>query len=127
MADMKLDVTEFVNRVRARFPREAALTDVWLAERGWEPQESPHIWVEAFADRTTDAVRAENWDLVEAHTGFIAELLRHGSDAVEKLVDVSYAENLMWDLAQPEKVQAWPHINAAIRQLYEQMWGAPGE
>jgi hypothetical protein len=95
---MKLNVEEFVNRVRARFPRDTELADAWLAERGWEPQESPYIWVEAFAD---------------------------GSSAVETLVDVSYAENLMWDLAQPEKVQAWPHINLAIRQQYEQMWGAP--
>lgn len=115
-----------VARIRERFPEEAKQTDEWLSERGWdELDKAPYIWVEAFADRTTDAARAHNWVLVKAHTEFIAAEYRDGSEAVRSLVDVSYAENLMWDLERTEKVVAWPHIAKEVRVLYEQMWGAP--
>lgn len=125
MTDKTLDIVDFVNQIRMRFPNETVITDAWIVERGLEPLDSPYHWVEAFADRTTEAVRTENWVLVREHTEFISDLMSQGSEAIEQLVDVSYAENLMWDLGRPAKIQAWPHIAPLIRQLYDQMWGAP--
>jgi hypothetical protein len=119
------EAAEFVRRLRTRFPDEALLTDAWLAERGWEVQVGSYTWVESFADRTTDAIRAQDWSRVREHTEFISEQLRLGSEGVRRIVDVSYAENLMWNLEQPDKVRAWPHIAEEVRRLYEQMWGIP--
>jgi hypothetical protein len=126
MADVDAETVEFVRRIRARFPNEAKRTDVWLAERGRDPSEHLHMWVEAFADRTTEAVRSGDWALVHEHTSFVSNLLHEGSEAIRKLVDVSYAENLMWNLEQSMKIKAWPHIDPSIRHLYEQMWGRFG-
>jgi hypothetical protein len=115
-----------VARLRERFPEEASRTDDWLRERGWEElEDSPHIWVEAFADRTTEAARAMNWSLVQEHSEFLATEFRNGTEAIRHLVDVCYAEPLMWDLDSRTKVLAWPHIAKEVRELHEQMWGVP--
>lgn len=50
---------------------------------------------------------------------------RQGSERLQSLVDVAYAENLMWDLDVSYRVWAWPHIAGTIQALYEAFWGAP--
>lgn len=119
---------EVVRRIRQRFPEEARRTDEWQMERGWERtelDEAPHLWVEVFADRTTDAARAGNWGAVRDHTEFMAAEYGGGTDPVRKLIDVAYAENLMWDLEGSAKILAWPYVAQAIQDLYECMWGSP--
>jgi hypothetical protein len=118
---------EVVRRIRQRFPEEARRTDEWLMDRAWEEiDEAPHIWVESFADRTSEAARAGNWRAVKDHTEFMAAEYRDGADSVKELVDVAYAENLMWDLEDAAKVIAWPYVAEVVRNLYERVWGAPG-
>jgi len=41
------------------------------------------------------------------------------------IVDVSYAENLMWEATAAEKKWAWSFIAEDIRKLYADMWGDP--
>jgi hypothetical protein len=116
-----------VDALRSRFPAEAALTDEWLRERGWEPT-ADHValsWVEAFADRTTEAVKRRDPDAVRAQTNLIAAAYRAEPEALRTIVDVSYAENLMWDASTEDKVWAWEFIAAEIRQLYTAEWGDP--
>jgi hypothetical protein len=126
MTSEYVDEKGVVARLRERFADEALRTDEWLIERGWDQlDEAPHIWVEAFADRTTEAARAGNWNLVKEHSDFMAEEFRNGSEEIKQLVDVAYAENLMWDLDSRGKVLAWPHIAKEVRDLYERMWGVP--
>jgi hypothetical protein len=119
---------EVVRRIRQRFPEEARRTDQWQTDRGWEEielDEAPHLWLEAFADRTTEAARAANWTAVTDHTEFMAAEYRNGADPVKKLVDVAYAEHLMWNLEDSAKIVAWPYVAKEIRELYERMWGTP--
>ena len=119
---------EVVRRIRRRFPEEARRTDQWQMDRGWEPcelDEVPHLWVEVFANRTTEAARAGDWSAVTEHTEFMATEYRNGADPVKKLVDVAYAENLMWDLEDAAKIVAWPHVATVIQDLNERMWGSP--
>jgi hypothetical protein len=120
---------EVVQRIRQRFPEDAKRTDEWHMARGWDEREldeAPHLWVEAFADRTTDAARATDWSLVKTHTQFMAAEYLNGSEPVKKLVDVAYAENLLWNLEDSAKLEAWPHVDNVVKELYERMWGTPG-
>lgn len=124
MNEKYVDEKALVARARKRFPAAAGRTDDWLMERGWEElDECPHIWVEAFADRTTEAARVRDWDLVREHTEFFAAEYRDGNDAIRRIVDVSYAENLMWDLDTGARILAWPVVAKEVRELYEQIWG----
>jgi hypothetical protein len=116
-----------VAALHSRFPAEAALTDDWLRKRGWEPLDGDTAlnWVEAFADRTTEAVKRRDAEAVQAHTNFFATAYRAEPDALRTIVDVSYAENLMWDANASDKQWAWKYIAAEIRQLFTQIWGDP--
>lgn len=123
--DSDLEAEKLVNRIKERFPREAAVTDSWLKERGWEPEEMTFLWVEAFADRTSEAIAMQDWQQVKEHTDFFAAEYCKGAEVVRGLVDAAYAENLMWDLGLETKVSAWQHISAKIQELYSRMWGIP--
>ncbi len=120
------DEKRVVVRIRERFADEANRTDSWLRERGWDEllEDAPHVWMEAFADRTTEAVRARDWNLVKEHTEFIAAECRNGPEAIRRLVNVSYAENLMWDIEDSAKAIAWPYVAREVRELYEEAWGS---
>jgi hypothetical protein len=119
--------SSLVAALRSRFPAEAALTDHWLRERGWDPTDdnTALTWVEAFADRTTEAVKRRDAEAVRAQTNFIAAAYRAEPDALRTIVDVSYAENLMWDSSVSDKQWAWSFIAAEIQRLFAEMWGAP--
>lgn len=103
------------------------MTDHWLRERGWDPTDdnTALMWVEAFADRTTEAVTRRDAEAVQAQTNFIAAAYRAEPDALRTIVDVSYAENLMWDSSASDKQWAWGFIAPEIRQLFTEMWGDP--
>lgn len=122
------DENKLVRNIRAQFPAEAALTDQWLLERGWDPTEengTAYTWVEAFADRTTDAIKRRDVVSVRALTSSVADQYRAAPEALRAIVDVSYAENVMWDASDADKVWAWQFIAFEIRQFYEAMWGKP--
>ena len=62
---------------------------------------------------------------MRAQTSFIAAACRTEPDALRVIVDVSYAENLLWDCGPRDKRWAWRFIAADIQQLYVEMWGDP--
>ncbi len=62
---------------------------------------------------------------MRAQTSFIAAAYRAEPDALRVIVDVSYAENLLWDCGAQDKRWAWRFIAADIRQLFVEMWGDP--
>jgi hypothetical protein len=116
-----------IDALRSRFPEESALTDRLLHDAGWDvtSDDIAFIWVEAFADRTAEAVRRRDGEAVRAHTGFLAEAYRAQPGALRTIIDVSYAENILGSVPAEDKVWAWKYIAADIRQLYQAMWGAP--
>lgn len=119
---------KLVSEIRERFPDAAIVTDQWLSERGFDQHDllkMTYAWIEAFADRTTDAVRNRNADVVRQHTNFMSERYLAGSEAVRGLIAVAYTENLMWNVGDEEKAWAWPNIVGEVRRLYAELWGAP--
>ncbi|WP_158982963.1 DUF7674 family protein [Lysobacter panacisoli] len=117
---------ELASRVRRRFPEEASRTDLWLEERGSaDLPQSGYLWIEAFAGRVTDAVRDRRSANVIELTGFFAVEYREGSAAVQHIIDVAFAENILFGIDADARRWAWPHIATAIRQLYAGIWGVP--
>lgn len=119
---------QLVGRIRKRFPAEAALTDQWLVDRGYDQtdfEEMTYAWVEAFADRTTDAVREKDAAKVKDQTDYMAKEYQAGSEVVRNIIDVAYAESIMWNVENADKAWAWPNIADKVRRLYEAIWGVP--
>jgi hypothetical protein len=98
-----------VMQLRERFPDDAYKTDQWLLERGFDQDdllEVTYAWMEAFADRTTDAIKRRDTQVIKLHTDFISFCYLAGTDTIKELIDVGYSENLMWDIGTEEKVWA---------------------
>jgi hypothetical protein len=66
----------------SKFRRRAERSS-WLRERGWDPadENTALTWIEAFADRTTEAVKRRDAEAVRAQTNFIAAAYRAEPDA----------------------------------------------
>ena len=117
-------IRELAARLRGRFPDEAAQTDSRFAERG-SVAHSDYDWIEAFAGRVADAVRESRSANAEELTGFFAKQYRDGPAAVQRIVDVALAENILLGLDDQARAWAWPHIAIEIRHLHAAMWGVP--
>ncbi|HEX8615149.1 MAG TPA: hypothetical protein VF800_28030 [Telluria sp.] len=126
--NVRIDEKILVSNIRVRFPSQAALTDQWLAQRGWKIEDHndlPYMWVEAFADWITDAIKRRDVAGIRDQTGFLADQYRAAPDALWEIVAVAYAENIMWNASDEEKAWAWEFIAREIQQLYEEMWRDP--
>jgi hypothetical protein len=110
------DARNFVQRIRARFPLESGDT-----------VDMTHTWVEAFADRTSEAVLAKDFRRIVAHTGFFSQAFERGSQTVRGIVEMGYVESLMWDIDVSDRVWAWQYVAPGVRALYEGRWGVPTE
>lgn len=129
-SEMKSYVEEnqLVSKIRARFPKESATTERWLVKQGFDDAEIEDMaygWLGSFADRTTDAAKLRDALAIREQTGFLAEQYRDGSAAIQAIIDVAYAENILWNANDNVKAWAWPYIATEIRQLNEAFWGAP--
>lgn len=87
--------------------------------------QSDYHWIESFAARVADAVRERRGANVEELTEFFAKQYRDGPVAVQHVVDVALAENILFGLDDEAKTWAWLHIAIEIRHLYAGMWGVP--
>ncbi len=127
MGDLEKE-KELIQLIRQRFPAEASRTDKWLTDRGsdkFELEEMTYAWIEAFADRTKEAVQEHSADKVSELTSFMAQQYRTEPDVLGNIIDVAYAENIMWGIDTKDRKWAWPHIANEIQKLYKEMWGVP--
>lgn len=97
-----------------------------MLSRGFDPDgEFYYLWVEAFADTTNQLIRERNEQEFQKHLVFFSKQLDRGNDLIKKCIDVSYVENLMWNLENKDKKWAWPQIPKNLKRLYLVMWGKP--
>ena len=59
---------------------------------------------------------------LEKHLIFFSRQFDMGSESVKSCIDVSYVENLMWDLEIEDKKWAWSLFPENLKTLYIDMW-----
>ncbi|MEE4358358.1 MAG: hypothetical protein V2I97_17945 [Desulfococcaceae bacterium] len=124
--DKKKDIRNFLKAIRRALPDAAAKTDEIMRGRGFDSDEEPeYIWVEAFADVTNMFIRQRNQAELRKEFLFFSNQLDRGSQTVKNCIDVSYAENLMWDLTSEDRKWVWSQIPENLKKCYTAMWGNP--
>ena len=124
--DKDRDTRKFIKTIRRALPDAAAETDDIMRKRGFDSEaDAGYLWVEAFADVTNMCIRRRDQDEVRKQLDFFSKQLDQGTDTVKNYIDVSYVENLMWDLAPKDKKWVWPLIPENLKKLYVTMWGKP--
>jgi len=113
-----------VEAIRSAFPEDASAVDARMTREGFETAEAPHIWVEYFSQKTTDALKGDASGTAEAHLRLLSQLLDTGDEATKRCIDVSYVESLMWDIKDENRKRAgWQLVPDNLRRLYVAMWG----
>jgi hypothetical protein len=117
------ELSALVKLIRSYFPDASEKTDESMNRMGFEDESEAYgIWVEAFANETNSLMR-ERWQAeVEKHLIFFERQFDMGSDSVKSCIDVSYVENLMWDLDIEDKKWAWSLFPENLKLLYIDMW-----
>lgn len=112
-----------VKLIRSYFPAASEKTDESMIRMGFEDESEAYgIWVEAFANETNSLMRERRQTEVEKHLIFFERQFDMGSDSVKSCIDVSYVENLMWDLEIEDKKWAWSLFPENLKLLYIDMW-----
>ena len=120
------DVKVFVAAIRQMLPNAAAKTDQIMIGRGFELEEEAHyLWIEALADVSNSLIREKNENEFKKHMDYFSVQYDQGSESVKNCIDVSYVENLMWDLKAEDKKWALPLIPDNLMKLYDAMGGQP--
>ena len=124
--DKDAEIRDFIRTIRNALPNAAEKTDAIMHECGFESdEEAEYLWVEAFADVTNMYVHQRNQHEVEEQLRFFSEQFDRGTDTVKNCIDVSYVENLMWNLKAEDKKWVWHQIPENLQRLYIAMWGIP--
>ncbi len=99
-----------------------------MMKRGYEEDEIPEMytmWLSAFADITGEEMVANAAKKVESHFAFFSRAYEHGSDDVQRLVDVDYVENLFWQVPEEVCARFWLNLPVNLQELYVGFHGAP--
>ncbi|AZZ93539.1 hypothetical protein EUZ85_23570 [Hahella sp. KA22] len=115
---MKLD--ELQREIKRRFPDLAALTDM-EQKRLWgsDSAELLYLWFESFANVLNQQMaKGAGLDNYVA----VAELIKHGlmvgDDEVKRCIDVSFIENLFWQVAPEKAALYWAVTLPSLQRLY---------
>jgi len=105
---------------RERFPELAARADQ-LHVRRWDElaAESTHVWFESLADTINADMRTDvPFQEHEALFSYLADAFESGSKEVKSCIDVSFTENLFWNVAPDKAERYWLLLPQRLKDLY---------
>jgi hypothetical protein len=113
----------FIELTRSCFPNAARKTDEKMKNMGFDNEDKAYFtWIESFADITNALIHERMQVEVEKHLIFFSQQFEIGSESVKNCIDVSYVENLMWNLDSEDKTWAWSLIPENLKSVYIDMW-----
>jgi len=117
-----MSVSELYHSFRKEFPEVTLKADKLYLD-SWDgivgDDTSAHIWFASLAD----ALNKEMDKGVSANTykglfEFIQIQYLHGSIGVKECIDVSFTENLFWQVAKDKTQKYWLILPDALKELY---------
>lgn len=114
-------VLDLYRGVRERFPSIASSADRFHQNRWGDTLDVgvEYAWFEALADALNDEMRREvPYASHEPLFEFIAGAFSQGSETVQKCIDVSFVENLFWQIPSLKCEPYWKRLPPKLRSLY---------
>jgi hypothetical protein len=117
-----MDTVEVLyHRVRDKFPLISSSADRFHQTRWGDSLDVgvEYAWFEALADALNAEIRREvPYAVHEPLFQLIAGAFSQGSEPVQKCIDVSFVENLFWQIPSPKCAPYWKQLPPKLRQLY---------
>ncbi|WP_426341068.1 DUF7674 family protein [Pseudoduganella sp. S-14] len=118
----------FYLAVRERFPTLAQKTDrKYLKDWGEQPSEQDaYGWFQFVANTLNDEMRREAYlpESAEAFL-FIAHVFASASEEVRRCIDVSFVENLFWQVPPAKAAAYWKKLPLQLQALYVDFHSKP--
>lgn len=120
-----MSVLEMYHDFRRRFPEMAQAADKRHVKI-WDSidDETAYSWFESLAGAINDQISAaeKHTDLLSVFSFFDAQL--QGSEMeVKNCIDVSFVENLFWEVQPSSAAYAWDAMPDSMQQLYLKFHG----
>jgi hypothetical protein len=115
-----MDVLGMYHDFRDRFPditrsADAKHIEVW----GSVDDETPYIWFESLAGAINDQMIASGEVTnLSSIFSFFDERLRGSDEKIKNCIDVSFVENLFWEVQPSSAAKAWDAMPHSMQQLY---------
>ncbi|KQV94560.1 hypothetical protein [Rhizobacter sp. Root1221] len=114
-------VVALYQSVKEKFPALSVRADAFHKTR-WEDMldiGAEYAWFEALADALNDEMRRGiPYQTHKALFEYIAGAYTAGSTAVKQCIDVSFVENLFWQIPSERCAPYWKAVPSAIKELY---------
>lgn len=118
------EMKSFYQLVREKFKSDAEQAEKIYEGKGWEKEDEAYfIWFECFADVTNTMMRRYNENDVKNHFSFFLFHFESGTNIIKECVDVSYVENLFWELDKKTCKHFWPLLPKKMQVLYLKFHG----
>jgi hypothetical protein len=122
-----MSVLEMYHDFRRRFPEMTQAADtrhvkIW----GSVDDETAYSWFESLAGAINNQIGGaqKDTDLISVFSFFDRRL--QGSDTeVKNCIDVSFVENLFWEVRPSSAISAWDAMPKSMQQLYLNFHGRP--
>lgn len=114
-------VVELYQIVRKKFPLISAVADRFHEQRWGEYLDEgvEYAWFESLADALNQEMRKEvPYKVHEPFFELIAGATSKCSDAVHGCIDVSFVENLFWQVPSVKCKPYWRGFSPVLRRLY---------
>ena len=118
--DIKL--IDFVREIKGRFPE---LVDMIKEELYQESSGgSCFQWIEKFGYITRDLLRNRQYEQAKVYLDFMDKALRGATPELKDTIEVGYVENILYDLTQQQKKDAWKYLAEKTKESYNSLWGS---
>ncbi len=115
-----MDLQQFYVEVRRRFPAVTEKADRLHLEEFHEIDHSaPYSWFKSLANALNNEMNCQVLSATyEPLFNFVAGSLADSSEDLYHCVDVSFVENLFWQVSSRKAEQYWLQLPHSLRELY---------
>ena len=114
-------LTELYLAARSTFPVLAVKADMAFVKYWGEPpsEESAYSWFGSISTALNNEMqRGQFVSECEAFFSFVRQAFQCGNPEVKKCIDVSFVENLFWQVSPQRAKPYWQVLPAELQQLY---------
>jgi len=111
---------QFYSEVRERFPDISAMADrEYIKYWGEANPEDAYSWFQSLANALNSEMKRQvNYSIHEQLFVFISNALADCSKEVFNCIDVSFVENLFWQVSEAKAGPYWHSMPDSLKELY---------
>lgn len=107
-------------QTRERFPGIVEKTDKEHLKAGWElDDEDAYMWFHSLADMLNEEMRTQmSAEVAGTVFDFMSDQFLIGTRDVRNCIDVSFVENLFWEVSPQKALAYWLRMPDLLKNLY---------